>query len=145
MITLLEPPRPPGLPSGGFRYQERVVAALGDDASRISVPPAALHDKVLELRRQDPSAQVVVDGWFADLAAAPLPDDVTALLHMAPARPDWSTRPLHVVATGQPTADAVARASILRRESVPESACARWRQCIDRPARGEPRDAAGRR
>ena len=109
MITLLEPPRPPGLPSGGFRYQERVVAALGDDASRISVPPAELHDKVRELRRQDPSAQVVVDGWFADLAADPLPDDVTALLHMAPARPDWSARPLHVVATGQPTADAIAR------------------------------------
>lgn len=108
MITLLEPPRPRGLPSGGFRYQERVVAALGDDARRISVPPAELHDKVLELRRQDPSAQVVVDGWFADLASDPLPDDVTALLHMAPARPDWSTRPLHVVATGQPTADAIA-------------------------------------
>ena len=108
MITLLEPPRPPGLPSGGFRYQERVVAALGDDASRISVTPAELRDKVLELRRQDPSAQIIVDGWFADLAADSLPEEVTALLHMVPARPSWSTRPLHVVATGQPTADAVA-------------------------------------
>lgn len=108
MITLLEPPRPPGLPSGGFRYQERVVAALGDDATRISVPPAELHDKVRELGRETPDAQVVVDGWFADLADGPLPDDVIALLHMVPARPDWSTRPLHVVVTGQRTADAVA-------------------------------------
>lgn len=108
MIVLLEPPRPPGLPSGGFRYQERVVEALAPAARRVPVPPAELQRCVRLLQQGEPQATVLVDGWFADLTDAPLPDGVTALLHMVPARADWSTSPLPVIATGQPTADAVA-------------------------------------
>ena len=108
MIVLLEPPRPPGLPSGGFRYQERIVDALAPAARRVEVPPAELHRCVRLLRHGEPRTTVLVDGWFADLTDAPLPAGVTALLHMVPARADWSASPLPVIATGQPTADAVA-------------------------------------
>jgi glycosyltransferase involved in cell wall biosynthesis len=111
LIVLLEPPRPEGLPSGGFRYQQRIVAALGPAARRVEVAPTELRRCVRLLQHGEPDTTVIVDGWFCDLLDAPLPPKVTALLHVVPARTPWSEAPLHVVATGQPTASAVAAAA----------------------------------
>ena len=107
MITLLEPPRPAGLTSGGFRYQERIVTAMGAEARRITVDPRHLHEHVRQLRTTQPRDAVVVDGWFADLCEAPLPAGVTALMHMLPR--DWaSTADVErAITTGASTADAL--------------------------------------
>ena len=118
MITLLEPPRPAGLTSGGFRYQERVVGALGADARRLTVAPGALHDRVRELRAAAPRAVVVVDGWFADLQDRPLPAGVIALLHMQPTTAGWAADVDRAIVTGAGTADGlradVARIAVVR-------------------------------
>ncbi|MFK7739343.1 MAG: glycosyltransferase family 4 protein [Planctomycetota bacterium] len=108
MIELLEPPRHPNFVSGGFRYHERIVKALGPQRARcITVEPGQLHEHVQATRRADPSRHIVVDGWFAELARRPLPSDATALLHMVPTTPGWNTEPLAAIVTGAGTAKAV--------------------------------------
>lgn len=107
MITLLEPPRPAGLTSGGFRYQERVVDALGGAARRLTVSPAHLATQAQALRGASPCEDIVVDGWFVDLSPDPLPPDVTPLLHMVPRTQAWSAGPRRAIATSQRTAAAV--------------------------------------
>lgn len=118
MITLLEPPRPAGLTSGGFRYQERVVSALGSAARRVTTAPERLTDCVQALRRSDPQGEVVVDGWFADLQPAPLPAEATPLLHMVPATSRWSAASRRVLTTSEVTAaavrDRVAQVTVVR-------------------------------
>ena len=107
VITLLEPPRPAGLTSGGFRYQERLVAAIGAAARRITVNQEHLHEHVRHLRATQPSGAVVVDGWFADLCDRPLPAGVTALMHMQPHDRTWAADVERAIATGASTADAL--------------------------------------
>ena len=82
MITLLEPPRPSGLTSGGFRYQERLISAIGPASQRITTDPRRLHGRVEQLLATQHRGVVVVDGWFADLCDAP-----------APRRPDLTDLP----------------------------------------------------
>ena len=107
LITLLEPPRPAGLVSGGFRYQERVIEAIGAAARRQTVSPAELDARVSELRRRRPDEAVLVDGWFTELCAAPLPEGVIPLLHTVPRAQGWANRHARAVATSQRTAEQV--------------------------------------
>ena len=107
MIALLEPPRPAGLVSGGFRYQERVIEAIGAAARRQTVSPAELDARVSELRRRRPDEAVLVDGWFTELCAAPLPEGVIPLLHTVPRAQGWANRHARAVATSQRTAEQV--------------------------------------
>lgn len=107
MITLLEPPRPAGLTSGGFRYQERLVAAIGAAARRVTVDPKHLHEHVRRLHTTQPGAAVVVDGLFAELCESPLPAGVTTLMHMQPRNWAWTTNVERAIATGASTADAL--------------------------------------
>lgn len=109
MIVILEPPRPDGFTSGGYRYQERVAQRA--DVQRRAVAPAALEETVAALHETAPESVVVVDGLFVTLRDAPLPEGVVALLHMIPEREAWCRAPLHVVATGAATARHVASAS----------------------------------
>lgn len=86
VIVLLEPRRPPGFVSGGYRYQHEIMvrlAAHGDGELR-AVTPDDLIATIDELHRTTPDAIVVVDGLFAELTRRELPVDVIALLHMAP-------------------------------------------------------------
>jgi len=118
LIVLLEPPRPEGLPSGGFRYQQAIVDAIGHGARRTEVPADQLHRRVRQLQANEPDAQIVVDGWFADLCDEPLPAGVVALLHMVPARTEWRHPSVRVIATGQPTAQAIGADAHLVRPGV---------------------------
>jgi glycosyltransferase involved in cell wall biosynthesis len=111
VITLLEPPRPAGLISGGFRYQERVTAALAEDARRVTVHPERLHEHVRAMREATPDTTIIVDGWFADLTARQLPAGVIPLLHMQPKACGWAAGIARAVATGAGTATA-ARAEV---------------------------------
>jgi glycosyltransferase involved in cell wall biosynthesis len=107
MIVLLEPRRPVGFQSGGYRYQAAVMAprlAAGDGALR-AVDPGQLHAELAAVRQRWPLATVVVDGWFA--ATRPLPAGVIALLHMAPAEP-WCDAACPVLATAAGTLHAAA-------------------------------------
>jgi glycosyltransferase involved in cell wall biosynthesis len=107
LILLLEPPRPAGFVSGGYRYQAEIgaqLAARGEGALRV-VAPDAIEAAITGAR---PGTSIVVDGLFVARRARPLPDGVIALLHGTPAQSPWATAPLPVIATSQRTADAVA-------------------------------------
>lgn len=104
MIVLCEPPRPVGFVSGGFRYQDEVMAPrLADhDGERRVVAPERLAATVGELR-QRPGTVVVVDGLYAQ--HAPLPAGAIALLHMVPPHDAWSDVPCPVLATAVGTVE----------------------------------------
>lgn len=104
MIVLFEPERPAGFGSGGYRYQQAVMAPLAAHGRGrlVAVAPTQLAEVVDELRAHDPQALPVVDGLFA--ATAALPPGVLALLHMVPEVAAWSAAPLPVVATAASTA-----------------------------------------
>lgn len=110
MILLLEPQRPPGFVSGGYRYQDEVAARLATrgGAQQRAIAPQDLETAIAAVA---PGTIVVVDGLFAALRRQPLPAGVVALLHQVPDLAPWSTAPLDVIATSQPTADAVASAA----------------------------------
>lgn len=105
MIVLCEPPRPAGFVSGGFRYQDEVMAPrlAAYDGERRVVAPEQLAATVAELRRR-PEAVVVVDGLYAQ--HAPLPAGAIALLHMVPHHDAWSAVPCPVLATAAGTVEA---------------------------------------
>lgn len=105
MIVLCEPPRLAGFVSGGFRYQDEVMAPrlAAHDGERRVVAPEQLAATVAELRRRTGTV-VVVDGLFAQ--HAPLPVGVVALLHMVPSRDAWSAVPCPVLATAAGTVEA---------------------------------------
>jgi len=102
MIVLCEPPRPAGFVSGGFRYQDEVMAPrlAAHDGERRVVAPERLAATVAELR-QRPGTVVVVDGLYAQ--HAPLPAGAIALLHMVPPHDAWSDVPCPVLATAAGT------------------------------------------
>lgn len=104
MIVLFEPERSAGFDSGGYRYQQAVMAPLRAQGRGrlVAVAPTQLAAAVQELRAREPMALPVVDGLFA--ATAPLPAGVLALLHMVPEVAAWSAAPLPVVATATSTA-----------------------------------------
>jgi glycosyltransferase involved in cell wall biosynthesis len=137
VITLLEPPRPAGLISGGFRYQEQITAALGADARRETVRPEHLHEHARTLREAAPSLTVVADGWFAELTARPFPAGVIPLLHTQPTLVGWAADVRRAIATGASTA-AAARASVddvaLVRPGVDDCFTPRARAGDDTPA-----------
>lgn len=105
MIVLLEPRRPPGFISGGYRYQDAIGRRLVQQGhgEYVAVAPDAMAAAMDDIRNRAPKAVVVVDGRFAELLGQPLPQDCVALLHM---RPDWVwyREPLHVIATAATTA-----------------------------------------
>lgn len=106
MIVLFEPERPAGFDSGGYRYQQSVMAPLVAQGrgQLVAVSPSALAAALRALRAREPMAVPVVDGLFA--ASAPLPANVLALLHMVPAVAAWSAAALPVVTTATSTAAA---------------------------------------
>lgn len=105
MIVLLEPRRPAGFISGGYRYQDAIGRRLVQQGrgDYLAVSPEDMAAAVDQVRSRAPKAVVVVDGRFAELCGRPLPQDSVALLHM---RPDWIwyREPLHVIATAATTA-----------------------------------------
>lgn len=115
MILLLEPQRPPGFVSGGYRYQDQVAARLAarGDGERSAIAPQDLDGAIAAAPT---GATVVVDGLFAALCRRPLPAGIVALLHQVPELAPWSAAPLDVIATSQPTADAIA--AVARRVAV---------------------------
>lgn len=104
MIVLFEPERPAGFDSGGYRYQQAVMAPLAAAGCGrlVAVAPTQLTAALHAWRAREPQMVPVVDGLFA--ASAPLPNGVLALLHMVPAVAAWSAAPLPVVATAASTA-----------------------------------------
>lgn len=104
MIVLFEPERPAGFDSGGYRYQQAVMAPLAAQGRGrvVAVASPQLAAALHELRVREPRAVPVVDGLFA--ATAPLPTEVLALLHMVPEVAAWSASPMPVVATSTSTA-----------------------------------------
>lgn len=106
MIVLFEPERPAGFDSGGYRYQQAVMAPLVAQGrgQLVAVSPTALAAALRELQLRDSMAVPVVDGLFA--ASAPLPANVLALLHMVPDVAAWSASALPVVVTAASTAAA---------------------------------------
>jgi hypothetical protein len=104
MIVLFEPGRPAGFDSGGYRYQQAVMAPLAAQGRGrlVAVAPTQLAAELHELRVREPRSVPVVDGLFA--ATAPLPPGTLALLHMVPEVAAWSAAPLPVVATAASTA-----------------------------------------
>ncbi|MBX3463682.1 MAG: glycosyltransferase family 4 protein [Planctomycetes bacterium] len=107
MILLLEPPRPAGFVSGGYRYQAEIgmrLARQGTGCLRV-VAPGSLE---AEVAAAPADALVVVDGLFAAHRRRPLPAGVIALLHGVPDTAPWSAAPLPVIATSRHTATAVA-------------------------------------
>lgn len=118
MIVLLEPERPAGFVSGGYRYQHEIgmrLAARGAGELR-PLPAPDLARAAAALQRERPDALVVADGLFA--ATAPLPPGVVALLHAAPARADWCATPLPVIATAAATLRAPVVAARARSTAV---------------------------
>lgn len=107
MIALLEPLRPAGFVSGGYRYQDAIVQRLVADGEgyRIALAPDRLHRVAADLHAK--GERVVVDGLFAELLQAPLPDGAIALLHMVPRQDPWCSTPMAVIATADTTADRV--------------------------------------
>lgn len=111
MILLLEPQRPAGFVSGGYRYQAEIarrLAARGEGELR-AVAPGQFAAAVAAATATQ--AVVVVDGLFVTRTRRVLPAGVVALLHGAPELAPWAAAPLPVIATSQPTADAVAAAA----------------------------------
>ena len=104
VIVLLEPVRPAGFQSGGYRYQAEVMAPrIADDEGVLrAVAPARLADEVAQLRRQWPGACFVVDGLFATTTV--LPAGTIALLHTVPEVDLWSAAALPVITTAASTA-----------------------------------------
>lgn len=106
MIRLLEPQRPPGFVSGGYRYQAEVgrrLAARGLGRLQVVAP-----DRLAHAVAAAGTDLVVVDGLFVSCSRQPLPAGVVALLHTAPDRSPWAAEPLPVIATGASTGAAVA-------------------------------------
>jgi glycosyltransferase involved in cell wall biosynthesis len=111
LIVLLEPRRPAGFQSGGYRYQAEVMAPrlLAGDGCLLAVAPDQLEVELARARRRWPAASFVVDGLFA--AERPLPAGTIALLHMVPTNAAWRSLPGPVLATAAGTlAPAVVRA-----------------------------------
>lgn len=109
MIRLLEPQRPPGFVSGGYRYQAEVgrrLSARGDGELQV-VAPVDLMAAVAEAAADI----VVVDGLFVTRTRQPLPAGVLALLHTVPEVAPWAAASLGVIATGAATGAAVAAAA----------------------------------
>lgn len=107
MILLLEPARAPDFVSGGYRYQAEIgrrLSARGAGELR-AISPHDLESVVAAVRAQATPPTIVVDGLFAEHGL--LPAGTIALLHTVPRTTPWSRVPLPVIATSQPTADAV--------------------------------------
>jgi glycosyltransferase involved in cell wall biosynthesis len=107
VITLLEPPRPTGFVSGGYRYQheigERLVAAgLGE----LRVVAADQLDAAIDELRAEPDRTIVVDGLFTELAHGAPPPGVIVLLHNVPAHREW-LQGARIIATAATTAIAL--------------------------------------
>lgn len=86
VIVLLEPRRPPGFVSGGYRYQHEIMRRLtarGEGELR-AVAPDELDATIDAVRRERRDAVIVVDGLFAELTRRELPENVIALLHTVP-------------------------------------------------------------
>jgi glycosyltransferase involved in cell wall biosynthesis len=116
VILLLEPQRPAGFVSGGYRYQTEIaqrLAARGEGQLR-ALAPAQL-DAVVAAAAA--GTTVVVDGLFLTLTRRLLPNGVVALLHGVPDLSPWAASPVPAIVTSQPTATAVA-ASASRVEIV---------------------------
>lgn len=107
MITLLEPARPRGFVSGGYRYQDEIMRRLANAGRgrQVAVGPGELDATIRHERAT--ATMLVVDGLFVTGDDRPLPANVIALLHTVPARADWSDAPLDVIATAATTADRV--------------------------------------
>lgn len=106
MIRLLEPQRPPGFVSGGYRYQAEVgqrLARRGIGELQV-VAPADL-DALVAAHTAD---TIVVDGLFVERTRRPLPAGVIALLHAVPSLTPWAAVPLPAIVTGASTGAAVA-------------------------------------
>lgn len=109
MIILIEPHRKEGVASGGYRYQSSVFDNFtAEQGRKVATTPKELRPLIDRLRREEPQAMIVVDGLFAELSREPLPRDTIALLHMVPTRADWCEQSMHVLATSETTAAAVA-------------------------------------
>jgi glycosyltransferase involved in cell wall biosynthesis len=113
VIVLLEPVRPSGFVSGGYRYQDEIgkrLAAWGIGRQE-ALKAEQLAPRAEELRSRGDT--VVVDGLFVGRAAA-VPDCVL-LLHMLPAaawlRP-WLQDCEGVIGTGEATARALRAARV---------------------------------
>lgn len=153
--------RAPVASSSGSRPAPSSTSAR---STSCGVPAATLADapevnwRVVEaLRRCHREASSDAAGYHADVVDAdvvPVHDDRERQPRQLADADEFASHPARFETRGPPTgsaraarrrtADPAARASILRRESVPESAFARYRQCIDRQPCGE-RDGAGRR
>lgn len=103
MIVLLEPRRPAGFQSGGYRYQAEVMAPrmLAGDGCLLAVAPDQLDTELARARQRWPAANFVVDGLFA--ADRPLPAGTIALLHTVPSTDAWRPAPGPVLATAAGT------------------------------------------
>lgn len=109
VIHLLEPTRPAGFVSGGYRYQELVAARLlAQGTGRLSaVAPAQL---AAVAARSDAGTTLVVDGLFGELGEPAPPAGARVLLHTTPTHaPWWHGR--DVLATAATTAAAVQAAA----------------------------------
>ncbi|MCU0865778.1 MAG: glycosyltransferase, partial [Planctomycetes bacterium] len=116
---LLEPRRPVGFQSGGYRYQAEVMAPrlLAGDGCLLAVAPDQLAAELVRARQRWPAASFVVDGLFA--AERPLPTGTIALLHTVPSTEAWRTAPGPVLATAAGTlAAARVRASCTAAEVI---------------------------
>ena len=109
MIVLLEPVRPSGFASGGYRYQDEIgrrLAALGLGRQQ-ALAPDQLAGRAAVARATGDT--IVVDGLFVGLA--PAVPGCRLLLHVLPeqeALRPWLAACSAVIATGGGTASAVA-------------------------------------
>jgi hypothetical protein len=109
VILLLEPVRPPGFVSGGYRYQDEIGRRLEAQGlgRQEALAPEQLAARAAEARAAGDT--VVVDGLF--VGSAPAVPGCRLLLHMLPgeqALQPWLTACTAVIATGGGTAAAVA-------------------------------------
>lgn len=113
MIVLLEPVRPKGFVSGGYRYQDEIgrwLQASGTGRQE-AVEPAALAARAAHWRPA--GAMVVIDGLFVDRAA--VVPGCALLLHVLPERAaiaPWLAGCVGVIATGGTVARALASSRV---------------------------------
>ena len=64
MIALLEPPRPAGFISGGYRYQDAIGRRIVQwgHGQYLALPPSELAQAVVDLRARTPGAVLVEIG-----------------------------------------------------------------------------------
>ncbi|MCR9244308.1 MAG: glycosyltransferase [bacterium] len=109
-FVLLEPTRPPGFVSGGYRYQDEIMRRLkGRGHEQLAVTADQVDEAVAATLRT--GATPVVDGLFIERTQRPLPVNVIALLHMVPSLARWCDAPVDAIVTGESTRAAVAAAS----------------------------------